>query len=235
MRGRLWKRILLSPWVVLPAAVSCVAFWVGFPWIGLVAGLVTAASFTGILSFRFDAMQRSIESELRREQAIAMEQSLDALAIRLRADRDYRTKDALNVARASRESFLKNMEQSELPIQSLELQKQFESLFDAFVEQLKRSFDLFEQADRLSGPSRDTILQQRETCVTEITEASSQLHKAAEHLGNVIRSRKETDLAPLQEELEASLRIAKRVEERLKEWDESISPSLRENEPQREN
>ncbi|AMV31185.1 hypothetical protein VN12_03640 [Pirellula sp. SH-Sr6A] len=229
MRGKLWKRILLSPWVLLPAAVSVVSFWIGYPWLGLGASLVTAASFAGLLAFRFDALKRSMESEAEDEQARLLEQALDMLATRLRADRDYRTKDALSIARASRESFRKSRMQNELPIQSVELQKQFDSLFEALIEQLERSLELFEQADKLSGSARDTILQARESCVAEITTASIQLHKAAEHLGNIIRSRKEEDLAPLQEELEASLRIAKRVEERLREWDESISPSLREN------
>lgn len=207
---------------------AVVALLTGYPWFAVGAGLVSLASFAWVLAFRFDTLQRSIESELQVEESNAFEKTLDALAIRLRADRDYRTKDALSIARASRESFQKWVVQSELPIHSLELQKKFDSLFQAFLDQLNRSLELFEQSDRLSGKSRDTILQERETCVAEIMAAANQLQRAAEHSEAAIRSRKDGDLAPLQEELEASLRIAKRVEERLQEWEESGPPPIRE-------
>jgi signal transduction histidine kinase len=228
MRGKIWKKIILSPWILIPAVAAIAAFGVGYPWIAVGACGVAVASFVGLVTFRMDAMRASIEAEMTEQEAAGLDRLLEELAVKLRVDRDYRTKDALSIGRAARETFREVASSNEVPFQTRELQKQFDSLFSAFMEQLRRSLVLFEQADRLVGESRDGVLKERETCVEEIQSAAQQMQKAAEHLENLSRSKREADLAPLQQELEASLRIAKRVEERLREWDTSVSLPERE-------
>jgi hypothetical protein len=228
MRGKLWKKIVLSPWILIPTTVAFAAFGLGYPWIALGACCVALATFVGLVTFRLESMRSAIESDMAEQQAVGLDRVIEDLAVKLRVDRDYRTKDALAMGRAARASFREFASGNELPLQTRELQKQFDSLFGAFVEQLLRSLALFEQADRLVGELREGVLQQRETCVAEIQSAAQQLQKAAEHLENLSRSKREADLAPLQLELEASLRIAKRVEERLREWDNSASSPERE-------
>lgn len=228
MRGILWKKIALSPWILVPATVAIAAFFVGYPWIAVGACGMAMASFVGLVTFRLDAMRASIESELVQRQEAGVDRAIEELAVKLRVDRDYRTKDALAMGRAARETFREVASKNELPFQARELQKQFAALFDALLEQLQQSLMLFEQADTLAGESRKGILEQREVCVGEIQSAAQQLKRAAEHLQNLSRSKREADLAPLQQELEASLRIAKRVDERLREWDASVSSPERE-------
>lgn len=158
------------------------------------------------------AMQAQRDRQLRLENV-----ALDELASRLRTDRDHRTQDNLTLLRSLRSDFEAIADQTGIRFQSAQVREQVGHVFGAAVQQLERSFRCWELSQKLSGQARDNVLHERENVLAEVDTTVKQVEKAIKQFEALARSETDADLGALSEELEATMRIAKRTEERMRE------------------
>ena len=153
----------------------------------------------------------------------AEEDKLDQLQMRLRADRDFRTKDYLTLLRTCRSEFEEFAKRPGIAIQSQEIAKKVRQLFWSAIEQLEQSLKLKLLADRLVGDEKKKILEQRENALGEIRVSIEHMQSAVSHYQELMNREQNTDLGGLRDELDASLRVAKRTEERMRELEGSLN------------
>jgi len=74
----------------------------------------------------------------------------------------------------------------------------------------------------LSGVEKKKVQEQREFTLGEIRESIEHMQSAVKHYQELMNKEQQSDLGSLRDELDASLRVAKRTEERMRELEGSI-------------
>ncbi len=159
-----------------------------------------------------DAMQAQLDAELRRET-----QQLDELASQLRTDRDHRTQDYLTLLRSIRDEFETAANKPGTAFRSAQVREQVSQVFGAAVGQLKQSYRLWELSENLVGSARDKVLADREQVLGEIEITVDRLQGTVHQFHELVQTDQTVDLASMREELEATIQIAKRTEQRMRE------------------
>ncbi|MBP86301.1 MAG: hypothetical protein CMJ64_06250 [Planctomycetaceae bacterium] len=99
-----------------------------------------------------------------------------------------------------------------------------EKLFQACIDQLRRSHELWEQAHDCRGDETQRVLDEHEKMVGEVASTTAQVVRAVDHFRRMKEQRDDDDdLHPLREELDESLRVARVVEERMAAWENPLS------------
>lgn len=158
------------------------------------------------------AMQAELDKRARDER-----RELDRLAEQLRTDRDHRTQDYLTLLRSLRGEFEEAAHRPGTKFRSAQVREQVSLVFRAAVEQLQRSFRLWELSENLAGKARDEVLADRETVLSEVQATVDRLSSTVTQFEQLMKSDNNADLATMREELETTMRIAKRTEERMRE------------------
>jgi hypothetical protein len=225
LRSRIASELLWAPSVVLPTVAGASAWLMSWA-----AGGVTLLNLVGlgavivgvgwmatrVIFFADDVAAKIVQQDA--EKIIQAEEAkLDGLQFRLRSDRDYRTKDYLTLLRTCRSEFEEFAKQPGIAIQSLEIVKQVRQLFWSATDQLEQSLKMHELAERLSGEQRKNVLSQREQILEEIQISVEHMQSAVKHYQELMNKEQHSDLNTLRDELDASLRVAKRTEERMRE------------------
>lgn len=147
-------------------------------------------------------------------------QRLDQLARQLRTDRDHRTQDSLNLLRSLRDEFEELTNRPGLEMRSARFREQISQVLEAAVEQLRESYRLFERSESVVGQPRDQVLADRETLVVQVVATVDRLKLIVAQFRTVAGEAREADLTALQNELDLSLQVAKRTEERMRELED---------------
>jgi RNA polymerase-binding transcription factor DksA len=100
---------------------------------------------------------------------------------------------------------------------SARVREQVGLVFGAAVDQLRQSFHLWELSENLVGDAREKIVSNREQVLTEISETVDRLQATVKQFHELVKTEDKADLASMREELEATMRIARRTEERMRE------------------
>lgn len=150
----------------------------------------------------------------------AEEEQLDALAKQLRTDRDPRTKDSLSLLRSLRNEFESLANRPGFHIRSAQFREQIGQVLGAATEQLRESFRLFERSESVVGEARQQVLQQRDGIVLEVVATVTRVQKIVDQFRSITKEDQVADLDQLQQELDDSLEVAKRTEERMKELEQ---------------
>ena len=186
-----------------------------------VIGLVGVLAGVGWLATRVIFLADDVAAKILREDAQkivqAEEAKLDDLQYRLRVDRDFRTKDYLTLLRTCRSEFEEFAKKPGIAIQSQEIVKQVRQLFWSAIDQLEQSLKMHSLADRLNGDQKLSVLGQREHILTEIRESIDHMQSAVKQYQELMNKENNNNLNSLRDELDASLRVAKRTEERMRE------------------
>ncbi len=235
LRSRIASELLWAPSVVLPVVAGASSWLVSWAANGItsltVAGLVLVLGGVGWLATRTIFYADEVAAKILREDAMkrlkAEEDKLDQLQFRLRADKDYRTKDYLTLLRTCRNDFEEFAKKPGIAIQSQEIVKQVRQLFWSATEQLEQSLKLHSLAERLSGEEKKSILEEREHTLSEIRLSIEHMQSAVKHYRELMNEEQQSDLGSLRDELEASLRVAKRTEERMREIEQSMDLDAR--------
>lgn len=159
-----------------------------------------------------NVMQAELDKRMRDEN-----EALDLLARQLRTDRDHRTQDYLTLLRSLRSEFEKSAQQPGVQIRSARVREQVSLVFGAAVDQLRQSFKLWELSENLVGDARKQVLDRREQTLQEIAITVERLEATVERYRQLMKTDQNVDLAQMREELEATMRIAQRTEERMRE------------------
>ncbi len=225
LRSRIASELLWAPSVVLPVVAGASAWLISWAANGPMAlnvmGLVGVLGGVGWLATRVIFLADDVAAKILLEDAQkivqAEETKLDDLQYRLRVDRDFRTKDYLTLLRTCRSEFEEFAKKPGIAIQSQEIVKQVRQLFWSAIDQLEQSLKMHSLADRLNGDQKSSVLGQREHILTEIRESIDHMQSAVKQYQELMNKENNNNLNSLRDELDASLRVAKRTEERMRE------------------
>jgi hypothetical protein len=230
LRSRVATELIWAPSVVLPIVAGASAWLMSWAAGGVssltLAGLVGVLGGVGWFATRVIFFSDDIAAKIAREQvekAIADEEAkLDDLQLRLRADRDFRTKDYLTLLRTCRRDFEEFAKKPGIAFQSQEILSKVRELFWSAKDQLERSLKMIALADRLTGEQKKQVLDQREQVLEEVRLSIEHMQSAVKHYQTIIAREQQSDLSSLRDELDESLRVAKRTEERMREIEGTI-------------
>ena len=229
-RSRIARELLWAPSVALPLVAGTSAWLISWAVGGAavlnIAGLALVLGGVGWLATRVIFLADDVAAKILRDDAAkvikAEEDKLDHLQFRLRSDRDFRTKDYLTLLRTCRSEFEEFARRPGIVIQSQEIVKQVRQLFWSATDQLEQSLKLHALAERLSGDEKKRILEQREHTLGEIQVSIEHMQSAVKHYQELMDKVQQSDLGSLRDELDASLRVAKRTEELMRELEGAI-------------
>jgi hypothetical protein len=223
LRSRVWRRLFGSKQFLIPAAIAvgagCIAAISGGVWtaIAVAFGLIAAGGVVLKLASGAEQLEKAVLQDQTNEQRGQEDLRLNELQKRLRSDRDFRTKDCFHLASQARTDFLSLIQKAQGNFALLQFGQQFDQLFWATIEQLEHSLQLYEQADRLVDARRKAILAERERVVDDLIGAADRLRQVVDKIRSTATQDREVELSSLSKELDDSLEIAKRVDQRLRE------------------
>jgi hypothetical protein len=227
-RRKVLVDLIAAPWTLVPAALGASALTVawgldqgtGFLAFMGVTGLIAAV---GAVATQWvlgsDKLMRRAFEALQAEDARKQEESLDRLDRRLQGDDDPRPEQCLRDLRQLYQGFKRDTawtgrigERS-----AVEIANKVEKLFQACIISLERSQELMESAARMKTPAaRKTSLESRERLLDEVRASVEQLAHTIDGVQSLAMEKsKEQDLALVRQELDESLEVARRVEERM--------------------
>jgi hypothetical protein len=187
--------------------------------VGIVGVLGGVGHFASRLVLGLEEMtQRAYDAILDRRQE-EQNRALDELERRLRDDQDRRTETCLRDLRRLYEMFRESCSREKVVARHHQVVNQVEEVFNASVQQLKRSLELYEISRELSPETRSDVLAERERVIQEVIETRAHLSSVIEEFQTFATKRQQADLSRLRDELDETLSVAKKTEERLAEID----------------
>jgi hypothetical protein len=234
-RNKVLRKLLYSGAVLIPGLLG----------LGLLCAALLTGQATGVLGFagvcgvltgigalatrwitKFDRITREAIEDLQRQASREEERMLDALDRKLQEDEDPRTEESLRELREIYASFKQDSGWSRdmRSKTAMEIASKVETLFQGCLESLRGSLELWEAASKMrTRESRKAILERREALVGEIRESIRQLAKTVDGVRALsLHSGETQDLARVRRELDESLEVARRVEERMRSFDSDL-------------
>jgi hypothetical protein len=166
------------------------------------------------------AMKLQVEQQVK-----ASNERLDQLKRELETDGDSRTQEYLTLLRSLRDDFLAASNRSGVQQRSSQLRERVNEVFEAAVAQLRETLEIARLAESLTGDARRRVLADREKLINEVGKTVDHLRTTIHEFHLLTQGDQRPDLTALREELEASMRVAKRTEERLREIESPDSAS----------
>ena len=238
-RKKVILNLLGSPWTVVPAAgglTLLLASWAVGSGVALLQVLGVTALLTSIGSlctrwiFQSDRITREVFEAMQAEAERKAEQELDNLDHRLRQDRDPRPEACLAELRDLYDAFKKN---TELPKNigheaALEITNKVEKLFKSCILSLERTHELWLTAREMkSRQARDSLCEDRERIVQEIQASTQQLARTLDVVHTLAANQgQDGQLAQIRQELNQSLEVARRVEQRMQSMEAELGGTV---------
>jgi len=199
--------ILIFSWAVGLGALT------NFLGIGAVLGglgLLATRALLGIEGITNDAYEY-----LKQQKIKGRKKELDLLDRKLTKDRDPRTQNTLRDLRSLYKTFAQDMKKDS----NYEILEKVEDLFNACISQLEHSYELHKAARKLTlGSSKKRVMEEREQTIQEVLETVDHLSKTIEEFHVLASSRNQNNLTRLREELDETLDVARKTEERMATW-----------------
>ena len=229
IRRKVFLRLLGHPLVIAPfmlGVTASTAVW-AFNWptaLGLFSMFAGALGSAGVYLTRLildnGQTARAVITDLEQRDLQSAQAALDALDRRLvAADNDPRPETALRDLRAlvrAVDEYANRTDEMRAPA-VIDVRSRVQQIFDSSVRSLEQTLQLGDTAKILQLPeARKPLLEQREKIIADIQAGVKQLGTtlaALQQLGTGAQSARE--LSRLRDELDQSLAIASRVEERL--------------------
>lgn len=228
LRRKVIAKLLSGPSFVVPTVAGLSLLVGGWalgadPMVTLFAGATTLAVGVGALvtraMYKVEGLTRDASQEVAADAARQFEARLDDLARRLGDDNDPRTAQALNDLRTTYASLRDQVGlNSNLPrAQLMEVAQKADQLFHSCLQSLERTRTLGQTAQRMTTREvRTATLAQRERLLAEVQASVVHLGKILDGLRSLgLQDNDAQSLATLRGELDESLTVARRVEERM--------------------
>lgn len=216
------KRVLLdlfvSPWTIVPVVGGLSAWLLSWGIDGNTAlnmiGLGGVLAGMGIqasrLIFGIEDLTEKAHGYLTQQQRAEREVSLDQLARRLEQDEDPRSEECLRRLRRLHASL-----EEEPPTNhtAAKFREKVDRLFNASVNQLERSVELWEKAKRLPGRTGRPLLAERTGAIDEVVITVNHLSRTVEEYNAFQLRNSDDQLAKLRDELDQTIEAARRADE----------------------
>jgi hypothetical protein len=227
VRNRVLREIFLAPSVVLPIVAGASSLLLS--WAADGVSSLTLAGIAGILGgigwmatraiFKTETITKETIEKLESQEKQAEEDELERLGALLSQDDDDRDQDLLRALRVQRAHFRELASQPGVVVRSQEILQQVEQLYRASVNNLYESYRLLVQSRELGPAERRAFVVERELLLKDIKVSVDFLQSALQQYRSFTKKTVGTDLSELRDELDASIKVAKRTEERLRELD----------------
>ena len=185
-----------------------------------VLGAVGMAVTRGLFQDR--RLAEAAVGELQREAQEQTDRELDDLDHRLVEDGDQRTEDLFRDLRALAQAFRDGQTwASEVnPRSAFDILAGVDELFAGCVRALQQTLELWRAAEKMATPAAaEPIRAQRERIIQDVRQSIGQLGRLLAGLqGFRSGAQADSELARLRAELDQSLDVARRVEQRMKDW-----------------
>jgi hypothetical protein len=237
--GQLKKRVLVDllshPLTFGPAVAglsTLLVAWggeLGLGWaafLGFSGVLASAGSLVTQWLLRADDLTRRAYESLEADAAAEKEKQLDNLYHRLRQDKDPRDEKLLKQLREVYQRFRGDTNWvGRLSQQSaIEITNKVEKLFSGCIMTLERSLDLAAAAGKMTTKDgRRTALDSRERLLEEVAQSIDQMAQTIDGvLAMGLQEQSAAELARIRQELDESLNVARRVEERMQSIEQEL-------------
>ena len=202
-----------------------------FPFLGLIAILagvgVAATSFVFNHEEATSQAVKAIQEQARQVKENELDQ-LDALLVVARGPQPDRDQSYLRELRVSYDHFLKDVEQGNLSeFVTEDIIKQIKDLFDGCIKSLSYSYDLWTNASKVQGKAREDFLKDREAVIDEVGKSLERFNETIIGVRNLNLKSKQGDLGKLRQQLDDSLEVARRTEQRMAELEGGSYGSFR--------
>ena len=233
VKRKVYLDLFASPETLLPLVgglTALLAAWAmpgSQEWLAMggVAGVLGGLGlFASRLVFGLENLtNRAYEYVIQRQQRTKNE-ALKRLHQRLSSDRDPRTQRLLEELWHLYRGLERDIKDGKITVAAHDVLDGVDRLFHMCTEYLDRSFKMLQQAQRLQGESRDSLLQQREELIGEVEHSVAFLEKKILQLHTTATERDKSELSALRVELDETIRAAKRAEERAAELGRDVKP-----------
>ena len=234
IRRKVLMSLLAAPSFLLPATLgvtAVLASWatgLGEPWLPFAGGLAVLAGLGTLatrLIFGLDEVSRRAADELRRETQETWTLRLDDLDRRLEEDGDQRTEALLRELRALNKTIREQGLSKRLdPASRVDITIKMGELYDGSIRALEKSLALWHAAQEIpAGKGRRGFLEQREAQVREVGRCVGVLQELCRmETAAASSDTPDSELARIRAELNHSLEVAKRVEDRMESLEKDI-------------
>jgi len=223
VRQKVMLDLFASPGTLIPVVVGVSALMLSWAIggdaaanaIGIIGVIGGVGHFASRLVLGLESMtQRAYEAILQRDEKHRKD-SLDKLEADLRNDKDGRTDASLKQLRNLHDQFQSARAKNRLIANHPQLTSRVEEIFDASVLQLQRSLELYELSLKLTGPAKKNVLDEREQVITDVLKTRDHMNAIIEQFHTLTIRRESSELGRLRNELDETLQVAKRTEERM--------------------
>ncbi|MCA9259274.1 MAG: hypothetical protein KDA61_08750 [Planctomycetales bacterium] len=231
------KKVLLdifaSPWTLVPIAGGLSAWLVSWGMdgnmmlnlaglAGVLGGMGAQAArlIFGLERFTEDAYRLANEKEQAKQ-----EESLDQLEAKLRRDGDPRTQECLKELRRLYRHYQDDVQSQRITSATHVILEKLDNLFRASVQQLAYSLELYREAKQTAGETRAALLRKREAVIDDVVATVRHVRATTAQFRTFQLDRNESELSKLRRELDATIEVARKAEQRIAEWsDEAVDP-----------
>lgn len=221
------KKVLLdlfaSPWSIVPIAAGLSAWMLSWAVDGNTAmnlvGLAGVMGGIGVtatrLIFGLEQITEDAFKFLTNQQKQEQEKQLDDLTLRLSSDDDPNTQAYLSDLRTLYSSFVEDVEKGKLKAGARPVLDQVHRLFQAAVKHLEYSYELWSRANELRGSAREKLMAERRRVISEVGVTIDHLGTSIQQFHTFRLDNSDSELSKLRKELDATMKVAQRAEQRI--------------------
>jgi hypothetical protein len=235
LRRKVFLDLLSAPSTVIPAVAGASALLVswaadfGGGWLAFlgVAGLLAGAgSLATRLIYGVEQATQRAYREIEAQEVAQRENKLEQLYKRLKQDNDPRDETSLKELCVLYQQFKQDAGWAQRVGErsALEITNRVEKLYQGCIISLERSLELSEAAKKMStSAGRRSLLDSREGLLEEVRQSVQQLAKTIDGVKALqVDQNSATNLAQIRQELDESLEVARRVEQRMQSLESEL-------------
>lgn len=194
--------------------------------LGFVSCLLGFGSLVTNYVFNLESISKRALKNWQEQQKKQRDRVLDELDKKLAKTPETNDEIALRNLRALYDTFYSDLQEGKIPNVPQSVFTQIDQLFDQCTAQLGRSFEMWEAAKKVRGPLQKKLNDQRLQIIHDVEESVNTLAGVISDVGALKVQNGRSQLKDLQRKLSTQLEIAKAVDKRMGQLDDSLDDNL---------